>query len=223
MRIAHIWIGLGSLSILASSVVHGAELRLKAGEKRVLSVRNAQGVTLDNPKIAETRITSGKQVEVLGKGNGDGTLSIFTGDGKTQTYAIHVRSASDAGEADEEPPNEAWPKARFGGQRISHALCGEPLREEKANQTFEEARGLLKKDQIRDAIPKLDQVLQIEPDGAVAHLFLGAAWAKLKDQAKGAYHYETFVLSCPDDPKVDAVVRLLREFDRQVPQGKSKP
>jgi len=223
MRTAHLSIWVAFLLLAANPASGASELRLRAGEKRVLPIRNAQGVTLDNPRIAETRIVSGKQVEVLGKGNGDGTLSIFTADGKSQTYSIHVRGAADAGEVEEEPPNAAWPKARFGGQRISDARCGEPLRVEKANQTFEEARGLLKNDQTREAIPKLDQVLQIEPNAAVAHLFLAAAWAKLKDQAKGAYHYETFVLSCPDDPKVDAVVQLLREFDRQVPRGKSKP
>ncbi len=210
--------------LVARSPAEAAELRIRAGEKRTLPIRNAQGVTLDNPKIAETRIVSGKQVEVLGKGNGDGTLSIFTADGKTQTYSVHVSGAlPDAGETDEEGANDAWPAARFGGKRILHSRCAEPLGEEKAVEAFEEARGLLKRDQVSEAIPKLDRVLQIEPDAAVAHLFLGAAWAKLKDQGKGAYHYETFVLSCPDDPKADAVVRLLREFHRQVPKTKSVP
>ncbi len=212
------------IGLAANSPAHGAELRIRAGEKRILPTRNAQGVTLDNPKIAETRIVSGRQVEVVGKGNGDGTLSIFTADGKTQTYSVHVSGAlPDAGEGNEDETNEAWPAARFGGKRILHSRCGEPLGEEKAVEAFEEARGLLKKDQVSEAIPKLDRVLQIEPDAAIAHLFLGAAWAKLKDQGRGAYHYETFVLSCPDDPKANAVVRLLREFHRQVPKTKPVP
>ncbi|HME92196.1 MAG TPA: pilus assembly protein N-terminal domain-containing protein [Myxococcaceae bacterium] len=206
--------------LAASSALGGSELQLRAGEKRLLPVHHAQGVTLDNPKIADTRIVSGQGVEVVGKGNGEGTLSIYTADGKTQTYSIRVRGGASGGE---EPANEAWPKARFGGQQISNARCSEPLRQEKANQLFEEARALLKKDQTSEAIPKLDQVLKTEPDAAVAHLFLGAAWAKMKDQAKGAAHYESFVLSCPDNPNVEAVVALLREFDRQVSQGKSKP
>lgn len=223
MRTVYISISIVYLSLLAGSVIEAAELHLQAGEKRILPVRKAQGLALDNPRIAETRIRNEREVELVGKGNGDGTLSIFTADGRTQTYSIHVRGGrSDAGDGDEEW-NEVWPKVRFGGRRIPDAHCGEPAQAERTNQVFEEARGLLKKDQTQEAIPKLDQVLKIEPTAAFAHLFLGAAWAKLNDQAQGALHYETFVLSCPDDPKVEAVVRLLQEFDRRTPQGKPKP
>jgi Flp pilus assembly secretin CpaC len=224
MRTVQVSISIVYLSLLAGSAIEAAELRLRAGEKLILPVRNAQGLALDNPRIAETRIRNEREVELLGKGNGDGTLSIFTADGKTQSYSIHVRGGrADAGDGDEDSASEAWPKVRFGGRRIPDAHCGEPAQAERTNQVFEEARGLLKKEQTQEAIPKLDQVLKIEPTAAFAHLFLGAAWAKLNDQAQGALHYETFVLSCPDDPKVEAVVNLLREFARRTPQGKPKP
>jgi tetratricopeptide (TPR) repeat protein len=195
-----------------------AELRIRSGEKRVVSLRKAQGLTLDNPSIAEARIVSATQIEIVGKGNGEGKLLVFTADGKTQTFTIQVTGAKvAAGEMDDEASSDAWRIPRFGGKKIANARCGEPLAEKNASIAFDDARGLLKKNQFREAIAKLDDALRVEPDAALAHLFLGAAWAKLEDQAQGAYHYETFALSCPADPKVDAVVRLLRDFERRVP------
>ena len=73
----------------------------------------------------------------------------------------------------------------------------------------------MRQEHTEDAIQKLDRALLIEPDAAVVHLFLGSAWAKLKDESRGAYSYETFVLSCRDDAKASSVVRMLREFNRR--------
>ncbi len=195
-----------------------AELRIRTGEKRVISVRKAQGLTLDNPDIAEARILSATQIEIVGKEDGEGKILVLTADGQTLTFAIHVIGGKEIARLGEEASTDARRTPRFGGKKIANARCGEPNADTNASNLFEEARALLKKDQISEAISKLDQALKLEPEIALAHLFLGAAWAKIKDQAQGAYHYETFVLSCPDDPKVGAVVQLLRDFERRVPQ-----
>jgi len=194
-----------------------AELRIRSGEKRVVSIGKAQGLSLDNPGIADARILNASQIEIVGKGGGEGTLLVFTADGKTQTFTIRVTGAElVAPESDDETAKGVWRTSRFGGKKIAKARCEEPLANKNAENTFEEARELLKKSQFREAIVKLDEVLKIEPDAARAHLFLGAAWAKLEDQAKGAYHYETFALSCPDDPNVAAVAGLLRDFEQRL-------
>ena len=102
---------------LVGSPVRAADLRVRVGEKRLLSVRKAQGLSLDNPGIADARIVGGTQVEVVGKGNGIGKLLIFTADGKTQTFSIQVTGGSlDVGEL-EDAANEAWPVPRFGGKK----------------------------------------------------------------------------------------------------------
>ena len=204
-------------AILFAWPARAAELRIRAGEKRVLSVGKAQGLALDNPRIADARILNATQIEIVGKGNGEGELFVYTKDGNTREFTIHVTGAQVAArEIDEELGSDGRSVSRFGGKKIAKARCDEALPEKNASAAFEDARELLKKDQFREAITKLDEVLKIEPDAAVAHLFLGAAWAKLDDQARGASHYETFAMSCPNDPKVEAVVGLLREFERRV-------
>jgi tetratricopeptide (TPR) repeat protein len=204
-------------AIFVGRPARAAELRIRTGEKRVVSIGKAQGLSLDNPSIADTRILNSGQIEIAGRASGEGTLLVVTADGKTQTFTIRVTGAQLAGQdSDDETGNGAWRNPRFGGKRIANARCEEPLPNKNAATAFEEARELLKKSQFREAIAKLDEVLKAEPDAARAHLFLGAAWAKLEDQAKGAYHYETFALSCPDDPKVAAVVGLLREFEQRL-------
>jgi tetratricopeptide (TPR) repeat protein len=205
-------------AILSGWPARAAELRIRAGEKRVVSVGKAQGLALDNPSIADASILNATQIEIVGKGNGEGELLVFTKDGKTQTFTIRVTGAQvAAAEIDQELGRDGRRRvSRFGGKRIAKARCEEPLPEKNASAAFEDARELLKKDQFREAITKLDEVLKIEPDAALAHLFLGAAWAKLDDQARGASHYETFAMSCPNDPKVEAVVGLLRDFEGRV-------
>ncbi len=204
-------------AILFGWPARAAELRIRAGEKRVVSVGKTQGLALDNPSIADARILNATQIEIVGKGNGEGELLVFTANGKTQTFTIHVTGAQVAArEIDDELGSDGLRVPRFGGKKIAKAHCDEPLPEKNASAALEDARELLKKNQLREAITKLDEVLKIEPDAALAHLFLGAAWAKLEDQAQGASHYETFAMSCPDDPKVEAVVGLLRNFERRV-------
>ena len=116
--------------------------------------------------------------------------------------------------------SERWSAAIFGGKRISNARCAEPLEDEEAAAALQDARDLARQEHTEDAIRELDRALTIEPDAAVLYLYLASAWAKLKDQSRGASNYETFALSCPDDPKAKSVIRLLREFGRRTAHTK---
>lgn len=217
MRISFAFAAVVFGSIFLGWPARAAELRIRSGEKRVVSIGKAQGLSLDNPSIADARILNASQIEIVGRGGGEGTLLVFTADGKTQAFTIRVTGAELATpDSYDETATGVWRTRRFGGKKIAKARCEEPLANKNAETTFEEARELLKKSQFREAIAKLDEVLKTEPDAARAHLFLGAAWAKLEDQAKGAYHYETFALSCPDDPNVAAVVGMLRDFEQRL-------
>jgi hypothetical protein len=81
---------------------------------------------------------------------------------------------------------------------------------------LKQARSLAEQDRIQEAIQQANQGLIDDPQAAVFHLFLGSAWAKLRDQARGAYHYETFALSCPAHPAGKTVIQLLHEFGRRI-------
>jgi len=213
------WVLMG-LVVLTSFLARGAELQLQVGETRVLSADNVQGAGLDNPKVAEIRIMKDLRVEVAAKESGEGTISVYTADGQLQAYPIRVGARSGDSSSGRGESAKAWPAAIFGGKRIPSARCFEPLEDEDAAAELDDARDLLRQEHTGDAIQKLDRALLIEPDAAIVHLFLGSAWAKLKDPSRGAYSYETFVLSCPDDAKANAVVRMLREFERRTHQTK---
>lgn len=205
------------LGISSAWAAQGTSLSVKVGETRVISGGRAQGALLDNPAIAEIQILKDARVQLRGRANGDGTLSVLTADGRTQTYAVRVSGGSAANAE----ITSSWSGPIFGGKKIDRARCAEPLDDERAQEALERARALLKKGQTEDAIPKLEQALKIEPDAALVHLYLGAARAKLRDQALGAASFETFVLSCPDNPNSDKVVRVLREFNRRASGAKS--
>ncbi len=210
---------LGVLGLVSSSA-RGGEFQLKVGETRVLEDK-AQGATLDNPRIADIRILKDSRVQVAAKGSGEGTVSLYTADGKLRTYQLRVVGGEEKGARGQSsaPGQKA---GRFGGSRILDARCEEPLEDEDAASALQEARDLLRQEHVADAIKELQRALTLEPDAAVVHLYLGSAWAKLSNQAKGASSYETFVLSCPDDANAKRVARLLREFERRSPLTKPK-
>lgn len=247
------WVLIGLVG-LASFSTGAAQLQLRSGETLVLAVSQAQGIALDNPKIAEIKILDDSQVQVAAKENGEGTLFIFTADDRMTRYPIRVIGEADGHEvrgheassrqAQQQQPGQqagqwvyhseygwtwipygaehtnevspqGWSTAMFGGKRIANAHCAEPLEDEDAADALEDARDLARQEHTEDAIQELNRALTIEPDAAVLYLYLASAWAKLKDQSRGASNYETFALSCPDDPKAKSVVRLLGEFSRR--------
>ncbi len=207
------------LGLLASSSTMGAELQLKVGERRTLG-KKVQGAALDNPGIAELHILRDARVEVEAKGNGEGRVSIYTADGKVQTYQLRVIGGEAKGTPAQAPDSGGRGAGRFGGKKIPNARCAEPLEDEGAASALQDARDLLRQENIDDAVQALERALVLEPDAAVLHLYLGSAWAKRGNEAKGAASYETYVLSCPDDTQAKPVIRLLREFGRR---GSSKP
>lgn len=219
MRAKNSWLLLG-LICLASSWAGAAEFRVRVGETQVLSAGPAQGTGLDNPAIAEIQILNDARVQVTGKASGEGTLAIYTADGTMQTSRLVVMDDKKGASPVVPSWTNAWSSAMFGGKRIPDARCAEPLEDDGASAALDDARDLLRQEHIGDAIKKLELALAIEPNAAVVHLFLGSAWAKLKDQSRGASSYETFALSCPDNSKAKPVVQLLREFERQAPRAK---
>ena len=219
MRAKNPWLLL-SLVCLAGSWASAAELKLKVGESRVLTTGRAQGTGLDNPAIADIQILKDSRVQVTGKADGEGILSIYSADGKLVTYRVRVVGGKGKSPSPGGPSANASSGAVFGGKKIADAHCAEPLEDDDASAALNDARDLLRQEQVRDAIKKLELALSIDPNAAVVHLYLGSAWAKVQDQSKGALSYETFVLSCPDNSKAKPVVQLLREFERQSPRTK---
>ena len=220
MRVNNSWLLLSVIG-LTSSWANGAELRLGVGDTRALTTGRAQGAGLDNPAIAEVQILKDSRVQVTGKAAGEGILSIYTADGKMETYQLHVLAGEKQNAAPESPSSKStWSAPLFGGKRIPEARCAEPLEDANASAAVDDAQDLLRQEHIKDAIKKLELALSIDPSAAVVHLFLGSAWAKLQDQTRGASSYETFVLSCPDSSRAKPVVAMLREFERQSPRTK---
>ena len=207
------------LGLVASSPSMGAGFQLKVGERRALG-NKVQGAALDNPGIADIHILKDARVEVEAKGNGEGTVAIYTADGKVQTYQLRVTGGEAKGAAAQAPGSTSWGAGRFGGKKIPNARCAEPLEDEGAATALQDARDLLRQEHVQDAIEELERALILEPDAAVVHLYLGSAWAKLNKEAKGSSSYETFVLSCPGDAKAKPVIRLLREFGRRTSSAK---
>lgn len=76
---------------------------------------------------------------------------------------------------------------------------------------------------IREASPasyqaargKLEDCLKLAPKHPKCHMLLGATYARLKDNAKGAQHYRMFLqYASPDDPLVPGVKKILEEANR---------
>jgi len=207
---AGIIIGLGLYSNALAD-----DVSVQVGQRKLVDVGRAEGVVLDNPSIADVQIFKGYQIEVLGKVVGDGTLMVVAPDGDSRTYAVHVVAGSQA----PSPGSEASDAARaavFGGKKIAGASCAEPVEGKRAALALKQARSLAEQDRIQEAIQQANQGLIDDPQAAVFHLFLGSAWAKLRDQARGAYHFETFALSCPEHPAGKTVAQLLQDFGRRI-------
>lgn len=197
------------------------DFKVRVGEKKIFSAGQFKGGALDNPSIAELWVLPDGRLTITGAKNGQGRLFLVDSHGKYSTASITVSG----GKTEEPAPSEnenAASKAHFGGKPVVGAYCGEPLNNGVANRSFNEASDLLRRERTPDAIAKLEEALRIEPTAAVLHLYLGAALAKIRDQARGAHHYETFVLSCPTDPKVAPVLEVLREFERVMPKPGAK-
>ena len=204
--------------LLANSAVLAAEVELKVGETRVLG-NKVQGAALDNPSVADLHILKDARVEVLAKENGQASLAIYTSEGKLQMYQVRVLANPGKGNG-ASPAAAASSTPRFGGRKIPNARCVEPLEGEVAARALQDARDLLRQEHVDEALQALERAVVLEPDAAVLHLYLGSAWAKRGNDAKGAASYETYLLSCPDSPEATPVNRLLQEFGRRT---SSKP
>ena len=204
--------------LLANSAALATEVELKVGETRVLG-NKVQGAALDNPRIADLHILKDARVEVSAREDGQASLAIYTSEGKLQMYQVRVLANPAKGNG-ASPASAASSTPRFGGRKIRNARCAEPLEGEDAAHALQDARDLLRQEHVDDALHALERALVLEPDAAVLHLYLGAAWAKRGNDAKGAASYETYVLSCPDSPEAKPVSRLLQEFGRR---SSSKP
>lgn len=206
-----------SLTLVASSLALAKNdgFTVEVGERKRFPVENAAGVVLASARLAEVNLVGKNQIEVVGRAVGTTDLDVFSADAKRVQYSLTVKSstAKKAAEPEASAFEDEWTASRFGGQRIDDARCELPFEKKKSARLFEQAKVLLQRDELPAAVRKLELVMKLEPDAATPHLFLGAALAKQSNGVKGAAALETFVLSCGDDPRAPAVMKVLKKYD----------
>lgn len=204
------------MSLMAMSAIAEAETQvaLRVGEARLISVKDVQGVVLDDPALADVQIASRGQVRLVARRPGRGVVDTFASGGKRGRFAIDVTGAPGVRYEDDAEDEQSWGRPRYGGQRLAGARCAEPFTDSATRMRFENAMELLRRGETQDAITALEEVTRREPANADPHLVLGAALAKAREQKRGLAAYETFVLSCAEDPRAPAVVEILRAFSR---------
>src|SRR5262249_39347263 len=142
--------------LLVNSAALAAEFELKVGERRVLE-NKAQGVALDNPRVADVRILKDAQVEVSAKEDGQASIAIYTSDGKLAMYQLRVLGNPEKGTG--APASAASGTGPFGGRKIPNARCSEPLEGEDAARALQDARDLLRQENTGDAVKALERAL----------------------------------------------------------------
>jgi len=129
-------------------------------------------------------------------------------------------------EDDELPPSSVLPYTpHFGGRRLEGLVCGPDLPNPSARKLLQEGTRLTdSKDlaQVKRAVPKLQQALELDRRAGWAYLILGSAHAKLGDPQAGTRAYETYLLSCRTYPNADRVQRILTDYWRAT-GGKDDP
>src|SRR5262249_59319069 len=75
---------------------------------------------------------------------------------------------------------------------------------------------------VKQAVPKLQRALDLDPRAGWAYLILGSAHAKLGDPRAGTRAYETYLLSCRTYPNADRGEPILTGY-RRGPGGEASP
>lgn len=84
-----------------------------------------------------------------------------------------------------------------------------------AQKFLEEGIAMLKKRQFTQARDSLSRCLRADKGMARCHMYLGSAYAKLRDIDSAARHYRAFVELAPEDPFAPKISEFLRDHDSQ--------
>ncbi|MDQ3263895.1 MAG: FHA domain-containing protein [Myxococcota bacterium] len=84
-----------------------------------------------------------------------------------------------------------------------------------AQKFLEEGIAMLKKRQFTQARDSLSRCLRADKGMARCHMYLGSAYAKLRDIDSAARHYRAFVELAPQDPFAPKISEFLRDHDSQ--------
>lgn len=129
-------------------------------------------------------------------------------------------------EDDELPPSSVMPYTpRFEGKTLAGLVCGPEVKNGSVRKLLQEGTRLTdSKDlaSVKQAVPKLQRALDLDPRAGWAYLILGSAHAKLGDPRAGTRAYETYLLSCRTYPNADRVQRILTDYWRAT-GGKDDP
>ncbi|HET6981890.1 MAG TPA: hypothetical protein VFI53_07095 [Myxococcaceae bacterium] len=142
------------------------------------------------------------------------------------TPVLEAEIDSQTREDDELPPSSVMPYTpRFEGKALSGLVCGPEVRNSSVRKLLQDGTRLTdSKDLavVKQAVPKLQRALDLDPKAGWAYLILGSAHAKLGDPRSGTRAYETYLLSCRTYPNADRVQRILTDYWRAT-GGKDDP
>jgi len=85
---------------------------------------------------------------------------------------------------------------------------------EDAAKLLDEGMLLMKKKQYTQARDTLIHCLKVDKAQARCHMYLGSAYAKLKELETAARHYKAFVDLAPDDPLAPKVREIIQEYEK---------
>ena len=129
-------------------------------------------------------------------------------------------------EDDELPPSSIVPYTpHFEGRTLEGLVCGPEVKSSSVRKLLKDGTRLTdSKDLavVKQAVPKLQRALELDPRAGWAYLILGSAHAKLGDARAGTRAYETYLLSCRTYPNADRVQRILTDYWRAT-GGKDDP
>lgn len=210
------------LTVFATVLSTGAHaasntISVEVNEDKKVAIARAHGVILDKPEVAEIAMIGNNAMSISGRRAGNANIDVITADGKRVTYALRV---ADTGRRPTKKVDDSsrfadvWEKPQFGGLKLAEAQCALSFSSDNSLQSFEKARDLLRRSDTNEAVILLEELVRAEPNSATSYLFLGAAYAHLGQTDRGTKAYETFALSCPDDPRAPSVVRMLKQFSR---------
>lgn len=142
------------------------------------------------------------------------------------TPVLEAEIDSQTREDDELPPSSVMPYTpRFEGKTLSGLVCGPEVKNGSVRKLLKDGTRLTdSKDLaiVKQAVPKLQRALDLDPRAGWAYLILGSAHAKLGDPRSGTQAYETYLLSCRTYPNADRVQRILTDYWRAT-GGKDDP
>lgn len=84
---------------------------------------------------------------------------------------------------------------------------------DEAKKLFDDGFAVLQSKQYNEAASIFRHCLELDPNFAKCHLYLGVSYAKLKQVDKGAYHYKMFVKLAPNDEQTPKVRKLLEQYE----------